>query len=226
MHKLYRALLAFAMVAASASYSTAGELKLSITNGLVTIVADEVPVSMILAEWARVGQTRILNGDKLLTTVSLQLVDMPERKALDIVLRSASGYMAAEREMASANVSSFDRILILPFSKGPANTMPAPAMPPTFVPRPVPQPEVNDDPVMQPPGNQQPPVPQQPSMMLPGMPQQNGPQGQPGAPGTNVPTTLTRPGMLPQPTGGAQQPVPFGTPGTPPKLPGGGGGGA
>jgi hypothetical protein len=227
MQKLYRVLLAFAMVAASASYAAAGELKLSITNGLVTIVADNVPVSMILAEWARVGQTRILNGEKLLTTVSLQLVDMPERKALDIVLRSASGYMAAEREAASANVSSFDRILILPFSKGPANTMPAAAVPPPFVPRPVPQPEVNDDQMMQPPGNQQAPMQQPGAMMLPGMPQgQNGPQAQPAAPGTNVPTTLPRPGMLPQPPGGAQQPVPFGTPGTPPKPPGGGGGGA
>ena len=34
-------------------------------NGRVTLIADNVPLRQILPEWARVGQTKIVNGDKL-----------------------------------------------------------------------------------------------------------------------------------------------------------------
>ena len=34
-------------------------------NGRVTLVAKDVTVREILAEWARVGQTRIVNAEKL-----------------------------------------------------------------------------------------------------------------------------------------------------------------
>jgi hypothetical protein len=228
MQKIYRCALAVALVALSASYSYAGpgELKLTISSGLVTIVADQVPVSRILSEWARVGQTRIVNGERLMTNVSLEVIDWPERKALDLVLRSASGYMAAERQgpFLSPSASAFDRIMILPFSKGPANTMPVASAPAPFSPRPMPpQPEIDEDqPVATPPPMQQPQT-----QAMPGMPP--APQNVPGQPqqqvNPNAPTTLPRPGMLPQP--GPQQPVvPFGTlPGVPPKPAGGGGGG-
>jgi hypothetical protein len=228
MQKIYRCALAVAFVALSASYSYAapGELKLTISNGRVTIVADQVPVSRILAEWSRVGQTRIVNGERLLTNVSLEVIDWPERKALDLVLRSASGYMAAERQgvAVSASASTFDRVMILPFSKGPANTMPVASTPAPFNPRPMPQqqPEVDDDqPVVAPPPMQQPQT-----QTMPGMPP--APHNVPGQPqqqvNPNAPTTLPRPGMLPQAN---PQQVPFGTtpPGVPPKPPGGGGGG-
>jgi hypothetical protein len=224
MQKIYRCALAVALVALSASYSYAqGELKLSMSNGLVTITADQVPVSRILAEWARVGQTRIVNGDKLFTVVSLQVVDWPEKKALDLLLRSASGYMAAERQNAAAGASSFDRVMILPFSRGPINSTPAPATPAPFTARPMPQPDVDEEPNVIPQ-----PMPMEPqTQRMPGMPP--APQTVPGqpqqVPNPNAPTTLPRPGMLPSP--GPQQPVPFGTlPGVPPKPPGGGGGGS
>jgi hypothetical protein len=225
MQKMNRCALAVALVALSASYSYAGpgELKLTISSGLVTIVADQVPVSRILAEWARVGQTRIVNGERLMTTVSLEVIDWPERKALDLVLRSASGYMAAERPgpVVNASASSFDRIMILPFSRGPANTMPVAAAPAPFTPRPMPPQEIEDDQGTIVPA----PVQQPQTQSMPGMPP--APQNVPGQPqqqvNPNAPTTLPRPGMLPQPN---QQPVPFGTPpGVPPPKPGGGGGG-
>ncbi|MEX2662973.1 MAG: hypothetical protein WD227_13675, partial [Vicinamibacterales bacterium] len=155
MRKLLLCLVVPALLALPA-HASAGELKLSINGGLVTLVAQDVPLSMIMAEWARIGQTRIVNGDKILTPVSLQLVNVPERKALDILLRSASGYMLAERPTPMANASAFDRILILPTSKPPAYTGPANPVPAPFTPRPRPipaqpmpdmdlQPEVNPD---------------------------------------------------------------------------------
>ena len=199
--------------------ASAGELKLSMKDGLVTLTAQDVPLSMIMAEWAKVGQTRVVNGEKILTPVSLQLVDVPERKALDIVLRSASGYMLAERPSHLANASVFDRILILPTSRPPANTGPVNSAPPPFMnnaPRPIPaqpMPDMDDDPAVnnQPPGAA--PLPPGVNPNAPPMPQM-----QPGQPGG--PLTAPRPGQLPQ---APQQPVPFGSPVA--KPPGGGGGG-
>lgn len=220
MRKLLFCLVIPAFVGLPAA-ATAGELKLTIDKGLVTLLAQDVPLSAIMAEWARIGQTRVINGEKILTPVSLQLVQVPERKALDILLRSASGYMLAERTAPITNASAFDRIMILPTSHAPVNTAPVNVPPPAFnnVPRPIPaepMPDMDDD------G----PDPNTP------MPPGTGPQaapGQPELPGTqrpelqgNVPLTLPRPGQLPAPA--PQQPVPVGAPRPPGSLPGGPGG--
>jgi hypothetical protein len=197
------ALLAFPAIA------SAGELKLSMQNGLVTLVADDVPLSAIMAEWARIGQTKIINGDKIMTPVTMQLVDMPERRALDVLLRAVSGYMVAERSTPVAGASVFDRIMILPTSRPPANTGPINSPPPMYVPRPVnpPVPDMDEDGPMPPGVQPQPNAPANlPQPMMPG--QQN----------PNAPLTAPRPGQLPAPA--PQQPVPFGTP----AKPGGGGG--
>ena len=186
------------------SPAAAGELKLSIQNGLVTLSADDVPLSMIMAEWSRIGGTKVVNGERLMTRVTLNLVDMPERRALEVVLRSATGFMAAERRMAAAGPSAFESIMILPTSTPPANSGPL-SSPSPFVPRPVPPPPViepdHDEPELN-------PQPQPPGAE---------PNATPGVP--NAPLTAPRPGQLPAPP--PQQPVPFGTP---PRPPGGGGG--
>jgi hypothetical protein len=216
MQKIFRCLAALTFVAAASSTASAQELKLTLNNGLVTVIADEVPVSRILSEWAKVGQTKIVNGEKLMTVVSLQLVDMPERKALDIILRTASGYMAAERPAPVAGASAYDRIMILPFSKAPAappvstSSVPQPFSPPRTMMQPQP---MDDEPVL-PPGV----GPQQPAGNQPNLPGVT-PAGQ------QPQLTAPRPGQLPAP--GPAQPVPFGgSPAAPPgvKPPGGGGG--
>ena len=84
------------------------------SNGRVTIRAQDALVTEILAEWGRVGNTAIIDADELAAeTVTLELVDVPEAKALRTLLRSASGYMAAPRTAMSGGDSRFDRILIL-----------------------------------------------------------------------------------------------------------------
>ena len=40
-------------------------LKLSFSNGRVTVDATSVPVRTILAEWARVGGAKIVNGERV-----------------------------------------------------------------------------------------------------------------------------------------------------------------
>lgn len=117
--------------------AAAGELKLTIGGGRVTLIADQVPVRTILQEWARLGQSKIVNGDKVQgPPLTLRLIDVPEDQALDIVLRSASGYLAAPREIQLANASRFDRVVILATSR-PVATAAAP--PPMQQPQPQPQ---------------------------------------------------------------------------------------
>ena len=101
-------------------------------DGRVTLIADNVPLRQILQEWARVGQTKIVNAEKMNgPNLTIQLVNMPERDALDILLRSAAGYIAAPRPVALPGAAIFDRVTIMATSRAPAATASA-APPPTF----------------------------------------------------------------------------------------------
>ena len=214
------ALIALVAVAAPAS---AGELTLKIANGRATLIATDVPARQILAEWTRLGGTRIINGEKVIgPPLTVQLVDRPEREVLDFVLRSASGYVAAPRAEAAPNLSIYDRVVILATSQPPAYT-PSSVTTPTFTPRP-PTPVVDDDPVEQPA-----PVPTQPAGMAPGFPgmpnpagANPGPQATPGMP-NNQPMTAPRPGMLPAPPQGVPNPFVPPNPNQPVLRPPGGG---
>ena len=117
------------------------DLTLVIRDGRVTLKARAVTIGRILAEWARVGNTRIVNLEKVTgSPVTLEFTDLPERQALDVLLRSVSGYLAAPRPTMIATASIFDRILILPTSVAP----PASASPTVFQPpAPAPQPQQN-----------------------------------------------------------------------------------
>ncbi len=115
------------------------DIRLSIDNGRVTLVAKDATVAQILAEWARVGQTKIVNAERLGgPPVTLELTGVSEEMALGIILRSASGYLVAPRAAAVANASRFNRILIMPTSTPPRPSA-APA-PPPFPQPPFPQP--------------------------------------------------------------------------------------
>jgi hypothetical protein len=228
MHKISRCLIVVAMLGAASS-AEAQELKISMANGRVTLVATDVPLRQILAEWARIGDTRIVNGDKLSgPPLTLQLVDYPEGRALDVLLREAAGYMAAPRGADRPGASMYDRILILPTSRPPAataTTTPAPFNR-NLMPQPMPVPVDDDD--GEP--NDQGPVP--PPGMAPGPQASPVPGVQPYPPGAQPPGqqpvfTAPRPGMVPQPQ--PQQPgvpnpyAPGARPQNPPGRPPGGG---
>ena len=103
-------------------------VKLQFNSGQVTLSAQNAPVRVILAEWARLGGATIVNGDRVAgPPVTLELTGVSERQALDIVLRSVAGYMLAPRRAGSPGASAFDRILILPTSAAPANPPPTAA---------------------------------------------------------------------------------------------------
>lgn len=99
----------------SAGPAWAGDVKLSFSNGRVSLVATDASPREILAEWARLGQVNVTNLDRLAgTPVTLQLADVPETRALEIILRGTAGYVAAPRRAAVATISLYDRILLMP----------------------------------------------------------------------------------------------------------------
>jgi len=220
MHKLARLALATVLLSGCARAAAAGDLKLTLNSGRVTLIAHDVPLRQILDEWARVGKTTIVNGDKLTgPPLTLELVDRPEREVMDVLLRSASGYIVAQKAVATPDASVFDRVMILPVSRGPvgvaANTPPTPfnnnrAMMMQNTPMPVPD---DDDP----PGEQPQVLP--PGVVVPGGVVQN-PVVVQAPPGQSAPLTAPRPGFLPaapvgQPNPYVQPTVPGGQP-TPP----------
>lgn len=85
-------------------------------EGRVTLSAQDAPVRAILAEWARLGDTHIVNADTVSNEpMTIDLSDVPEQWALDAVLRRTSGYVARARDM-STDKSIFDRVIIVPTS--------------------------------------------------------------------------------------------------------------
>lgn len=186
-------------------------VQLEFRDGHVTLRAENVPVRTILQEWSRLGGTQMVNGDRVPgAPVTLELIDVPERQALDVLLRNAAGYMIGSRATGEGR-SSFDRVLILPTSSAPFNPPP----PAGFVPPPPPLPDFDDFPndvELQPfrtprdfvpddmPGQTLPPPPYQPD------PDDAGP-ARPTTPQPGVPGPLpgaARPGEIipvPQPQG-------------------------
>jgi len=118
------------VLACSAAPCRAAELHLSIQNGMVSVDAQDVTIRQILTEWARIGQTRIVNIERLgQTQVTLKFDGVPEKQALDILLRAVPGYMAAPREAFLANASIYDTIVIMATTTSVAAIRPPPARP-------------------------------------------------------------------------------------------------
>jgi hypothetical protein len=140
----------FALVVSLAAASTASaDVRLTMQNGRVSIVAKDATVRQILTEWARVGQTKIVNVERIPGgPVTLELTNVPETQALEVLLRSLSGYITAPRAAAADNLSQFDRIIIMPTVASVRATPTSAAPPPVFNQQPsqyMPQVAVGDD---------------------------------------------------------------------------------
>jgi hypothetical protein len=183
-------------------------------------------------EWARVGQTKIVNVERIPGgPLTLELDEVPEAEALDLLLKSVTGYVAAPRPVGVPTLSRYDRILVLPTAA--VARVPVAGPPPPVFQQPVMEPvnqDNNEGPSFPPRGPIFPTL-QQPPQPAIGMPQvvddqanfpAQVPPRQPSAPLTFPGASAVgtpRPGMvLPQPT-----PTPPGPglvfPGQPPPPP-------
>jgi hypothetical protein len=114
MNAFFRLSAAAGLVALTGSAAFAQQVQLTIKDGRVTLKAENASVRQILDEWTRVGQTRIVNAEKVTgPPLTITLVDVPERDALDTVMRQAAGYAVVERTADVPNASMFDRILVM-----------------------------------------------------------------------------------------------------------------
>jgi hypothetical protein len=198
------------------------------SDGLITLTATNATIKEILDAWAHVGQATIVNADQLSgSLVTLQLADVPEADALEIILRSASGYLAAPRRTADPNLSRFDRIHVLPTTSAPtASAAPPPAFPqPQFPPGFNPQGQLTNQPPtptefeQETPDNDPNAAPMQRGPLFGSFPQpvrvqrRSGPAVQPTTPPTSpggFPVGVAVPGMVvPEPE---NQPGPPGVP--------------
>ncbi len=157
-----------------AAAPAAADLRLSFHGGHITIEASNVPLREILAEWSRLGGTRIVGLEKVAgPPVTLTLTDQPESRALEVLLRPLAGYLAAPRHDPRTGASVYDRVFLLPTSVASA-APPQVTRPPMFRPPPQPFPDpidlanqdavrepavVEETPVLDPDGQQVPPNP-------------------------------------------------------------------
>jgi hypothetical protein len=115
------------LAALAAASAASAEVHLTIQGGRVTLVAKDATVRQILAEWERVGRTKVINAERIAGgPLTLEMTNVPEQKALDMLLRSVSGVLLAPRAVAIDNLSAFERIIVMPPSAAP----PPPATPP------------------------------------------------------------------------------------------------
>ncbi len=106
------------------------DVQISIHDGRVTLVAKDATVRQILTEWARVGRTRIVNIERIAgAPITMELTNVPEQEALDLLMRSFSGYLVAPRASIIADASQFDRIIVLPTAASPRPAVSAAAAP-------------------------------------------------------------------------------------------------
>ncbi len=109
-----------ALLVGCASGASAQSVNLQFDNGRVTLVAQNAPVRTILAEWARLGGTRIVNAERIGgSPVTLELTNVPERQALDTLLRAAVGYVITPPAGTAAGASSIGGVVILATSSAP-----------------------------------------------------------------------------------------------------------
>lgn len=160
-------------------------------SGLVTLVAQNVTVREILAEWTRQGGTQMQNADKLMgPPITVQFDGQPEAVVLESLLRSTAGYILYPRMEGATGASVWQSVSILPTSH-PTQLYSAPSSS---------SPQIA--PVVQTmPDDEIPPVTPQPS--APGQTQQAPPPqpNRPTMPGVYVPLQTVPPsGVTPTPT--------------------------
>ena len=112
-------LVAIAMLAAAPAAAQPPEL--AFAAGRVSITARDTPLAAILEAWQRRGGTEFVQVGRLpATPVSIRLIDVPERDALRVLLRTAGGYVAIPRPAAQTGGSAFGRIFVMAAGSRPA----------------------------------------------------------------------------------------------------------
>jgi hypothetical protein len=141
--RLRGAVFAAVLLAASVAIGAAPPaVRLTFKDGLVWLSATEATAAQILAEWSRVGGTRIVNAERISgPPLKLELNGVLEMDVLAILLRTTGGFIAAARVPAANDgspISGVEQITLLPVNSRPMVQAPqeVPAPSPDAVPPP------------------------------------------------------------------------------------------
>ncbi len=87
-------------------------------EGRVTLVAENVTLREVLAEWGRIGGAYMINADRLASAPirMMRFENRPEKEVIDSLLRSAAGYILGPRTIRTSGPSRFEAVMILPTS--------------------------------------------------------------------------------------------------------------
>jgi len=116
--------------ARNAAVATLLAIWLQFNDGLVSLTATGASLPQILTEWARVGGTRVDNPNAAAGgPITLQLKDVPEEYALQLLLRNTNVVVVGRTDSSSpsAQQSRIERIVVATTSK--AGTAATPANP-------------------------------------------------------------------------------------------------
>jgi hypothetical protein len=107
-----------ALIFCATRASAAGNVRVSMRDGRVTVSATNATLRDILDAWARAGQTAFVNLDGVANAdpITLELADVREEEALAVLLRTLGGYLTVRRASPRADISRFDRVVLLPAS--------------------------------------------------------------------------------------------------------------
>ena len=113
---------AAALILAAAVTAQAQTVKVEFLMGKVNLTAQNASVRAIITEWGRVGGLRVINPERLSATpITLEFTGVPERQALDVLLRDVGGYMLGPRQTELVpGISAFDRLMVVTATAGPA----------------------------------------------------------------------------------------------------------
>lgn len=115
-----RLVLGFALVPALVA-AQSGKVQLSLTDTGVTLITNNATPRDILTEWKRVTGATVIGLEGLRgAPLTLRLENVPEREALDAVLRATAGRMYVDRDQPASGQSQFDRIVVVPARSKPA----------------------------------------------------------------------------------------------------------
>jgi hypothetical protein len=133
---LTAALLAALLATATVSTQAPGPRQLEITfdqQGHVTLVANNVTLREILAEWGRRGGTRIINLEKLAggpIEYPMRFENAAEMEVMQSLLRGVAGKVYVPRVLGTPGASRLEIVHLTPVSNASGAYVPAPVAPP------------------------------------------------------------------------------------------------
>ena len=130
MKIMITAVTVVALASQCAAAQAQAPVQIAFDGGRVTLSAAEAPVADVLAEWARVGGTKVSGAERLpRRTVTVNLVAADEATALEAIVGTVNGLLASERSTIAAGESRFERIVVVAANGAAPVARPSPAAP-------------------------------------------------------------------------------------------------